>query len=165
MPITEPLDVLLAHDLWASRQLLTCCAALTEEPFHRRFEIGPGSLHDAATHLVGGMRAWTDMLARRAERPRLEKDGVRRTPGELLALLGEAHEDFAARAREGPAGEMIPATRGGRSYSFSRGAVVTHVATHGTHHRAQCLNMLRRLGVTPLPKSSVLEWMLAGEAG
>ena len=26
------------------------------------------------------------------------------------------------------------------------------------HHRAQCLNMLRQLGVTPLPPSSVAEW-------
>jgi uncharacterized damage-inducible protein DinB len=32
------------------------------------------------------------------------------------------------------------------------------VATHGVHHRAQCLNMLRHLGVKPLPLSSVAEW-------
>jgi uncharacterized damage-inducible protein DinB len=31
------------------------------------------------------------------------------------------------------------------------------------HHRAQCLNMLRKLGVTPLPKSSVAEWTLEGD--
>jgi hypothetical protein len=28
------------------------------------------------------------------------------------------------------------------------------------HHRAQCLNLLRRLGVEKLPPSSVLEWMM-----
>jgi uncharacterized damage-inducible protein DinB len=31
------------------------------------------------------------------------------------------------------------------------------------HHRAQCLNMLRHLGVTPLPASSVTEWTWMGE--
>jgi uncharacterized damage-inducible protein DinB len=36
-----------------------------------------------------------------------------------------------------------------------------HVATHGMHHRAQCLNMLRQLGVNPLPPISVLEWILS----
>jgi len=41
--------------------------------------------------------------------------------------------------------------------------VITHVTTHGMHHRAQCLNMLRHVGVNPLPQSSVLQWMLAGE--
>jgi uncharacterized damage-inducible protein DinB len=34
--------------------------------------------------------------------------------------------------------------------------------THGMHHRAQCLNMLRRLGVQPLPPSSVAEWTWLG---
>jgi uncharacterized damage-inducible protein DinB len=38
------------------------------------------------------------------------------------------------------------------------GAILTHATTHGMHHRAQCLNMLRHLGVTPLPQSSVIEW-------
>jgi uncharacterized damage-inducible protein DinB len=46
---------------------------------------------------------------------------------------------------------------------LSRGGVITHVATHGMHHRAQCLNMLRQLGVTPLPKSSVVEWMVTAD--
>ena len=45
-------------------------------------------------------------------------------------------------------------------YSFTRGGVLTHVATHGMHHRAQCLNMFRSLGIAPLPSNSVLEWML-----
>ena len=41
---------------------------------------------------------------------------------------------------------------------------LTHITTHGTHHRAQCLNMLRQLGVTPLPPSSVAEWTWLGDA-
>jgi uncharacterized damage-inducible protein DinB len=46
---------------------------------------------------------------------------------------------------------------------MTRGAVLAHVTTHGTHHRAQCLNMLRRLGVNPLPPSSVAEWTWMGD--
>jgi uncharacterized damage-inducible protein DinB len=40
-----------------------------------------------------------------------------------------------------------------------RGAVLTHVTTHGMHHRAQCVNMLRQLGAD-IPLNSVIEWML-----
>ena len=40
-----------------------------------------------------------------------------------------------------------------------RGGVLTHVMTHGMHHRAQCLNMFRQLGVKG-PPSAVVEWML-----
>jgi uncharacterized damage-inducible protein DinB len=46
---------------------------------------------------------------------------------------------------------------------FARAAVLAHVTTHGMHHRAQCLNILRRLGVTPLRPSSVAEWTWVGE--
>ena len=61
--------------------------------------------------------------------------------------------------RAHPLEENVTATRGGKSYTFTRGGVLTHVTTHGVHHRAQCLNMFRQLGVSPVPASSVLEWM------
>lgn len=163
MPTSDPIEVLLAHDHWASRNLLSACGPLTDGQFHRRFEMGPGSLHDTTTHVIGAMRRWTDFMARREARPRLEEDGSRRTPGQLLALLDEAAADLKTQARAGPPDELISGERGGRMYTFSRGGVLAHVATHAMHHRAQCLNMLRQLGVTPLPPSSVLEWMLTAD--
>jgi uncharacterized damage-inducible protein DinB len=53
----------------------------------------------------------------------------------------------------------VQRTRAGKTFSFPRVGVLVHVTTHGMHHRAQCLNMLRHLGVTPLPPSSVAEWI------
>lgn len=159
MPASEPLDILLGHDRWATRQLLEACAKLTPDQFHRRFEMGPGSLHDTATHMLGAMRVWSDLLAGREQRPRLE--GTQNTPAQLLALHDEIAKGLAAVARAHPLDELVTRTRGGQSYSFPRGGVLAHVVTHGMHHRAQCLNMLRQVGVSPLPPSSVLEWILA----
>jgi len=155
---SNPLDILLESNRWANRQMLEACANLTEEQFHRRFEMGPGSVHDAMTHVLGAMRGWGDMLAGREQRPRLE--GTRRTAGELLALLDEVCDDFAKTARAHPEDEQVVGSRGGKSFTFTRGGVVTHVTTHGMHHRAQCLNMLRQMGVSPLPPSAVVEWIL-----
>jgi uncharacterized damage-inducible protein DinB len=163
MPESDPLQILLAHDRWATTQLLDACGKLTADQFHRRFEMGLGSLHDTLTHVVGAMRAWTDGLAGHELRPRIETDGQRRTPEQLSALLDEACQAFAAEARRRPLEETISRTRDGKTFIFTRGAVLTHVTTHGMHHRAQCLNMLRQLGVTPLPASSVTEWTLMGE--
>lgn len=163
MPTSNPLDILVIHNEWATRQLLEACTKLTDEQFHQRFEMGPGSLHDTTTHLLGALRSWTDMLAQREPRPRLDQDGVRRSPAQLLELLAEIAADFSATAHAHPLDEMITAVRGGKSYSFTRGGVITHVTTHGMHHRAQCLNMLRHVGVSPLPSSSVLEWMLKAD--
>jgi uncharacterized damage-inducible protein DinB len=161
MPTANPLDILLSHDRWATQKLLETCAGLSEEQFHQRFDIGPGSLHDTTTHILGAMRRWGDMLAGREQRPRLE--GGRRTPAELLTLLDDVASDFAATARAHPPAEVVSGSRDGKTYTFPRGTVLTHVATHAMHHRAQCLNMLRQLGVTPLPPSDVIQWARAAD--
>ncbi len=164
MPESDPLQILLSHDRWATAQLLDACARLTAEQFHRRFDIGPGSLHDTLTHVVGAMRAWTETLAGAEPRSRIEGDGQRRTPAELRSLLEASWQEFAAEARGRPVGEIVTRrTRDGRTFDITRGAVVAQVATHGAHHRGQCLNMLRRLGVSPLPPSSVAEWTWRGD--
>jgi uncharacterized damage-inducible protein DinB len=157
MPASNPLDILLAHNQWATRQVLLACEKLTSEQFHQRFPIGPGSLHDAVTHILGAMQAWNDMLAGRARRPRLE--GARRNVAELLALLDELCMELSRSATAFPLDHMVTMARDGKEYSFTRGAILTHVTTHGMHHRAQCLNMFRQLAVEPLPPNSVLDWM------
>jgi uncharacterized damage-inducible protein DinB len=161
MPSSNPLEILLEHDRWATRNMIEACALLTHEQFHQRFEMGPGSLHDTMTHILTALRGWGDLIAGREQSPRLE--GTERTPAELLALQDELSADFSATARKHPLDATVSRERGGKAYTFTRGGVITHVATHGMHHRAQGLNMLRRLGVNPLPQSSVLEWMLTAD--
>jgi uncharacterized damage-inducible protein DinB len=109
MPESDPLQILLSHDRWATTQLLEACGKLTPEQFHRGFNIGPGSLHDTLTHVVGVMRAMTETMAGAEPRPRLEGDGQRRTPGQLLSLLEESWQEFSAEARSGG---RSPAARG-----------------------------------------------------
>jgi uncharacterized damage-inducible protein DinB len=164
MPSPDPLSILLSHDRWATGQMLDACATLTEEQFHRRFEIGPGSLHDTLRHVIAAIRVVGDTLAGVEPRPRLETDGQRRTPAQLRALLDESYPPFAAEARRRPLEETVTRrTAIGREITMTRAAAFAHVTTHGMHHRAQCLNMLRQLGVTPLPPSSVVEWTWMGE--
>jgi uncharacterized damage-inducible protein DinB len=164
MPESDPLQILLSHDRWATAQLLGACGKLTSDQFHRRFEMGPGSLHDTLTHVVAAMRAWTETLAGAEPRPRIDADGQRRTPEQLLALLEDAWRAFSAEAPRRPLEEMTTRhLRDGRTIQLTRGAIFMQVTTHGMHHRAQCLNMLRQMGVQPLPPSSVAEWTRLGE--
>jgi uncharacterized damage-inducible protein DinB len=165
MPTSNIQEILLAHDSWATRQILEAFAKLTEDQFHQRFDMGPGSLHDTTTHILGAMRAWTQTLAAQEPGSRLEHGG-RRSPAELLVLLDQCAREFAAEAHRRPLDETASRVREGKTYHFTRGAILAHVATHGMHHRAQCLNMLRHLGVKPLPPSSVTEWsMMADPSG
>src|SRR5580658_7044364 len=162
MATSNPVEIMLKHDRWATGQILEKCAPLTAEQFNRKFEMGPGSLHATIIHMLGAQRFWSDLLAGREQRPRLEQSG-QRTQAELAALLDEVASEFAEVAVAYPLEEFVYRVRDGKTYAYTRGAVVTHVATHGMHHRAQCLNMLRQLGVSPLPKSSVVEWMTTAD--
>jgi predicted O-methyltransferase YrrM/uncharacterized damage-inducible protein DinB len=162
----DPLAISLEHNAWATREVLRACEKLTDDAWHRRFEIGPGSLHDTITHIVGAMFRWADRIdgPPRVVRPSIE-DGSRRTPAELRALLDLAAADLAATAARAQARGLSTAldvTLGGTPYRFTLGAMLMHVATHGMHHRAQCLNMLRHLAVPgvsdALPEIDLLEW-------
>lgn len=159
MAQSDPLTILIETNSWATRNLIEACRPLSREQFHQKFDMGPGSLHATITHILSAMHGWTDMLAGREQRERLES-GAERTADELLELFEEADRDFRETAAAHPIDEVVKAERGGQAYAFTRGGVLTHVTTHGMHHRAQCQNMLRRLGVEQLPHSAVVEWML-----
>jgi uncharacterized damage-inducible protein DinB len=161
MPTSDPIHILLEHNHWANRQSLDACRAISDDQFHQHFEMGLGSLHDTFVHILGAMRGWTDLLAARPDAPRPESQ--RFTISDLAASLDAAAADLAHHAGSGPLDQVFSRERRGRTYSFTRGAIVVHVTTHGMHHRAQCLNMLRHLGVSPLPQSSVMEWTLAAD--
>lgn len=159
MAHSDPLTILIETNSWAMRNLIEACRSLSHDQFHQKFEMGLGSLHATLTHILSAMRGWGDMLAGREQRERLEAGGER-TADELLELFEEIDREFREAAKAHPVDGVATSERGGRSYSFTRGGVLTHVTTHGMHHRAQCLNMLRHLGVEQLPQSAVVEWML-----
>jgi uncharacterized damage-inducible protein DinB len=112
--------------------------------------------------MLGAMQRWTQLLMGQEMAARLEKDG-RRSVGELVELLEVCTKEFVGEAYRLPLEATVSRTREGKVYQFTRGAVLTHVTTHGMHHRAQCLNMLKQLGVKPLPLSSVAEWTWAAD--
>src|SRR4051812_23472 len=105
---SDALDILLAHNLWATRELLNLCVPLTPEEFHRRFQIGLGSLHENTTHIVSTMRRWSDRLMERPVRaslhavpgrPDIRAEPADRTPGDLLEILAAAGRELAAVAQ------------------------------------------------------------------
>lgn len=173
---SDPYDILLAHNNWGNRQILTLSSRLTREQFHRSFPIGPGEnggLHATLTHIISVMFRWSDRISARPVRPSLEAprphfpeptDHRERTVQELLDLSSKAHEALAVlkpRIVADPS-EIVHVTFSGKPFQFSAGAAYVHVLTHGHYHRAQCLNMLRLLGVTGisdnLPEIDITDW-------
>jgi uncharacterized damage-inducible protein DinB len=181
MPRTsDPLSALLAHNRWATRVILERCRDLSDEQFRRPFPIGPGDhggLCAILTHIVGAMRRWADRISCRAVRPPIEpwRPGYQPcspyTPDELLSLLDEAHADLTAviaevlrqpGALERDVTLTFPTSGGTNSVSFTAGAAIASAAVHGHYHRAQCMNILRQLGV-PGASLDVVDWQQAEE--
>jgi uncharacterized damage-inducible protein DinB len=168
---SDPYEILLGHNRWANAELLSRCTALTEEEFHRRFDIGPGSLHDTLTHIVACIARWSDRIEGRTLRPSPggPQGGPvpRRAAGALIELNDAACEEFAGVVRGVRAGGAIGEERelafGEVTYRFTVAAAILHVTNHGMHHRAQCMNMFRRLGRPVDAALDELEWQSAGE--
>jgi len=175
-PLTsDPYLILLGHNRWANRAILERSTPLTESKFHQRFEIGPGSLHDTMTHVIGAILRWCDRIEGRPLRARI--DGrtkpddttpmTRRTPAELITLNDTAcAEFFAVFEHQRSAGLLSEArdwTFGDQTSRFNVAAAIIHVTNHGMHHRAQCMNMLRHLGHPVNADLDELEWQVAGE--
>jgi uncharacterized damage-inducible protein DinB len=107
--------------------------------------------------------------------PQISGEAKDRTVDELLALHDEAATDLAraaALSRDKGLDQVITlefAFNGPKKrYQFTHGVAIVHVCSHATHHRSQCLNMLRHLkapGVSEkLPDVEALAWQAAVEA-
>jgi uncharacterized damage-inducible protein DinB len=118
------------------------------------------------------MLRWADRIDGPPTELRPSIEGIaQRTPAELLALLEAAESGLAAsadRARARGLGTEFDVTLAGKTCRFTLGAALVHVTTHGMHHRAQCLNMLRHLsapGISDqLPEIDPLDWQLETHA-
>lgn len=155
------LDRLLGHDAWATRMLLTRCAALTDEQLDTEFDIGHSTIRRTLQHIVFNVDVWSGLMAGRIR----SRDDLRRAPSSpalLIERLDRASATLAAVARE-------VADRSGWDETWvdvldtpptakTYGGAVAHILTHSTHHRAQLLYMMETLGIKALPEGDVLSW-------
>ena len=151
------LDRLLGHDAWTTRRLLDHCLALNDEQLDRKFDIGPGTVRATLAHIIRNVEAWTDLM----NGAPLRAAGGNSIP-DLTARLDCAAADLAVRARDvaarGAWDELWVDVLDDPPTEKTFGGAIAHVLTHGMHHRAQALYMLRRLGVEGLPEGDVLSW-------
>lgn len=153
---------LLGHNQWATKILIEECTQLPPESWEAEFEIGLGSLRKTHTHIVGAMLRWSDRISERTVASSIESQVL--SPYTLLELLDRASLDLSAIAedlenRDAHSQQFRFEMPEGTAYRFSKGAALTHVLTHGMHHRAQALNIRRRLGLPPMRLDlDVVEW-------
>ena len=142
---------LFAHNDWARDKLMTLAAGLSEAQLDQPFEIGCGAVRESLRHLYGAERIWFERW-QGGDLPQYPHSRDIVAMDELwsafraLAAARDAQLDALA---EGDLQHAVTYTDPhGQRRTVALGDLLLHVCNHGFHHRAQVLNMLRRLGVT-----------------
>ncbi len=152
------LDRLLAHDAWTTTRIVERCRELTDEQLDHEFDFGPRTLRRTLRHVIRNMEVWSDLMAGRPARA----EGDDRSVAALNGRLQRAAADLARVAREVADrdgwDELWVDTLDDPPAEKTYGGAIAHVITHSMHHRAQLLDMLRRLGLRDLPEGDVLSW-------
>jgi uncharacterized damage-inducible protein DinB len=153
LTLTSLLDFQLAHSIWALRQLLDHARSLPADAIEQDMGIGPGGVRENLAHTIEAMFFFADNFAGREWYERPDFDRLSRSLDGLRQLL-----DAAAIELRGAVLGAISRGLGERVYwpnaasgSLPSAAAITQMVDHATLHRAQCINMLKRLGISPVP--------------
>ena len=149
-----------AYSDWAQERVHASAATLTDEQLDRPFDIGLGSLRATLLHIRDGEQSWLESWT---GPPSKEYD--QQPPTTSIAELRHLFQQTAQRRNafldgsdaatlQNPVSVWVTPEK---KLSFALGETVLQLHSHGTHHRAQAVNMLRRLGAE-MPALDFLVW-------
>ncbi len=157
------------HRMWSNRGLLEAVRALSKEQLRQQFAIGQGSVWQTLTHLLAAEYVWLEALLGN-ESALLPGDVVGQLPGnqagtgaiqtldELVIRWQEVDQrwnQYLASLTDASLDEIVyrisTSSGAGKRHGTRRADILLHVCTHAQYTTAQLLNMLRQLGVSPLP--------------
>jgi uncharacterized damage-inducible protein DinB len=153
------LRALLEYNDWADRRLLECARPLSDEQLDRKFDMGPGSLRRTLLHIWAGEDVWRQRCAGHVETPWPREDenvSVAELASRFEGTWGE-RDRFLGAVKDADVGRV-------QKYRDSKGSMfqaplremLMQLCWHATHHRAQAVNMLRRVG----GEAPELDWMM-----
>jgi uncharacterized damage-inducible protein DinB len=155
------LERLLRHDAWTTRALLDRAAALSDAELDKEFDIAHRSLRRSFRHIIANMECWCDLMTGKAQR-----DSINAKQSNSIAELTHRLDIVAAELLA--LGKKVTDEKREDDYFVdyldnpptkkTLGAGLVHLATHGMHHRAQCLYIMRLLGMKDLIEGDALSW-------
>jgi len=157
------LERLLRHDAWTTRALLERAAHLADAELDCEFDIGHKSLRRTFAHIIGNMECWCDLMAcvPQRESPKGNPpNSISELTNRLDVVADQLLEIGRRIDREKCEDEFFVDYLDQPPRKKPLGAGLVHVATHGMHHRAQCLHIMRRLGMTDLIEGDAIGWEL-----
>jgi uncharacterized damage-inducible protein DinB len=138
-----------AYSDWARDKLLNAASSLSDAQLDQKFEIGLGSIRQTLYHNYEAERVWLERW-RGVSTPFYPDAGGISIP-QLWSQCRTVERERNRFLEEKTNGDLLRPVSYvnilGESYTFPLGKLTLHVSNHGTQHRAQALNMFRRLGI------------------
>ncbi len=145
------------HQVWANHRLLDAAQELSDEQLNRTFAIGQGSVLATLVHLYAAEFVWLEAINGNP-RPISPFDVRMDSLAELQsawASLETRWQAFYETLKESDLTRMVAKTSALDPTAPPRTTpladILLHLSLHAQYTTAQMINMLRHLGVKPLP--------------
>ena len=139
---------LLAYNDWADGRLLEASAGLADEALDRAFDMGMGTLRRTLIHTWAGESVWLARWMGKSE-TKWPDEAERLAVAEIQKRFGAVWVErsrFLASLQDGDlTREQVYRDSRGSLFRATLGNMLIQGVTHSMHHRAQAVNMLRRL--------------------
>lgn len=146
------------HD-WANARVLELAARLDDAALDRSFDLGLGSIRKTLAHLKNVEPMWLKVWAAGSGTfsPNDSAESLRELQ-ESWSQAARQRDEFLANATEATSQRIVSISFGGPPIKFRIIESLVQICVHGTHHRAQLVNMLRHSGV-PAPALDYGAWV------
>ena len=140
---------LLAYSDEMNRTLLDAAAPLTGEQLDRHFDMGMESLRKTLAHVLVAKTVWLERWRGNAE-VKWPPYETTQSPADMLAefeTLWPRRDAFLASLTPAQLGaKLVYRDSKGSQFTATLHEMILQGIVHSTHHRAQAVHMLRRVG-------------------
>lgn len=153
----------LDYGRWATLQILDLLGGksngtLDAGALDRDFGFGQGTIRKTLTHMLEAEAKWAALLSGQPEQ-QLQPTGHLELAelSDKFATLYQATAQHVQSLNAASAQQVVTAMPGGIPLKLRVNEALVQLCCHGTHHRAQLVNMLRHIG-RPVPPSDLIAW-------
>ena len=164
----EDIDLLYRYNRWANGAVLKTVATLSPEQLNRNLGGSFPSVRETLVHMMAAewvwLRRWKGTsppaLLNAAEFPDLDSIKMKWREVEVEEM------DFIRQLTDLSLNEPLRYVNlKGRAFEYPLGRVMQHLVNHGTYHRGQVTNFLRRLGAQPAATDLVVYFEIEDKIG
>ncbi len=134
---------------WANGVVLEAAAGLSDGQLDEPFDMSVGTLRRILLHILNGEEVWLKRWQGEAETPwpgEAAKTGVADMADRFRACW-QKRDAFLESLDDADMGRRLTYRDSkGALFSATLGEMVLQMAIHSAHHRAQAVNMIRRVG-------------------